>query len=243
MREETIAGFRVRLTGGLDRRGGGDGPMVLLMHGFGAPGTDLVPLWRQLDVPPETRFAFPEALLDLASVAPAYGPARAWWMIDIAKLQLAVMTGRAQQYEREVPEGLQEARQRVLELLDELESAWSAPRSRLVLGGFSQGAMLACDVALRSPRPFAGLALLSGALMNGDEWERLAPERRGLPVFQSHGQADPILPFESATRLRELLSAAGLPVDWVSFNGGHGIAPAALDGLAKFIRRVTREAP
>ena len=57
MREETIAGLQVRFTGGTDRNGGGDGPLVVLMHGFGAPGTDLVPLARVLDVPREVRFA------------------------------------------------------------------------------------------------------------------------------------------------------------------------------------------
>ncbi|MBW2687113.1 MAG: hypothetical protein JRE19_14540, partial [Deltaproteobacteria bacterium] len=61
MREERFAGITVRLTGGEDREGGGDGPLVVLMHGFGAPGTDLVGLWRVLGVPSSIRFAFPEA--------------------------------------------------------------------------------------------------------------------------------------------------------------------------------------
>ena len=64
MRDETFGGLRVRLTGGPDRQGGGDGPLVVLMHGFGAPGNDLVPLARVLDVPREVRFAFPEAPLE-----------------------------------------------------------------------------------------------------------------------------------------------------------------------------------
>jgi phospholipase/carboxylesterase len=69
MRDETYGGLRVRVTGGRDRRGGGDGPLVVLMHGFGAPGDDLVPLARGLDVPSEVRFAFPEAPLDLGPEA------------------------------------------------------------------------------------------------------------------------------------------------------------------------------
>jgi phospholipase/carboxylesterase len=80
MREETIAGLHVRITGGDDREGGGDGPLVVLLHGFGAPGDDLVGLWRQLQVPRETRFVFPEATLALD--AALFGTGRAWWMID-----------------------------------------------------------------------------------------------------------------------------------------------------------------
>ena len=48
MRTTTLGQLTVHLTGGTDREGGGDGPLVVLLHGFGAPGTDLVPLWREL---------------------------------------------------------------------------------------------------------------------------------------------------------------------------------------------------
>lgn len=69
MREETFGSLRVRITGGADREGGGDGPAIVLLHGFGAPGHDLVGLWRTLRVPEGTRFVFPEAPL---SLGPAY---------------------------------------------------------------------------------------------------------------------------------------------------------------------------
>ncbi len=82
MREERFAGITVRLTGGEDREGGGDGPLVVLMHGFGAPGTDLVDLWRVLNVPSSTRFAFPEAPHEI----PGMFGARAWWMLDLARV-------------------------------------------------------------------------------------------------------------------------------------------------------------
>ncbi|MDR4500552.1 MAG: hypothetical protein MRJ96_03745 [Nitrospirales bacterium] len=42
MKERTIAGLQVRIAGGNDREGGGTGPVVVLLHGFGAPGDDLV---------------------------------------------------------------------------------------------------------------------------------------------------------------------------------------------------------
>jgi len=51
------------------------------MHGFGAPGTDLVGLWRVLDVPSDVRFAFPEAPHEI----PGMFGARAWWMLDLAR--------------------------------------------------------------------------------------------------------------------------------------------------------------
>ena len=57
MKVDTFGGLTVRLTGGADRDGGGSGgTVVVLLHGFGASGSDLVPLWRVLDVPETTRF-------------------------------------------------------------------------------------------------------------------------------------------------------------------------------------------
>ena len=81
----------------------------------------------------------------------------------------------------------------------------------------------------------AALAILSGALIARPEWSRLAPKRAGLRVLQSHGTADPILPFLGATALRPLLEAAGLAVDFVSFPGGHGVPPDAVHKLATLI--------
>ncbi|MBW1905990.1 MAG: hypothetical protein JRE45_18800 [Deltaproteobacteria bacterium] len=85
MREERFGGITVRLTGGADREGGGEGPLVVLMHGFGASGTDLVGLWRVLDVPTDLRFAFPEAPHEI----PGMFGARAWWMVDFARAHSA----------------------------------------------------------------------------------------------------------------------------------------------------------
>ncbi len=78
--------------------------------------------------------------------------------------------------------------------------------SKLVIGGFSQGAMLATDVALRSDIPLAGLCLFSGTLIAEQEWVVSAPNRRGLRVSLSHGQSDAILPFTAAERLRDFLT-------------------------------------
>jgi phospholipase/carboxylesterase len=234
VRDKTYGKLRVRLTGGPDRQGGGDGPLVVLMHGFGAPGNDLVPLWRVLDVPPEVRFAFPEAPIDLG---PAAMGGRAWWHIDMARLQREQMTGTPSDRSHEVPDGLSSAHAMLVEALAELTGALQP--SRLVLGGFSQGSMLACDVALRTELPLSGLVVFSGTLIAMDEWAPTAARRKGLRTVISHGQADPILPFGGSERLRDFLQNAGLDVRFVPFRGGHEIPPAALDACAKLVREAS----
>src|SRR4026208_7479 len=91
MREEHIGGLRTRVTGGTDGKGGGNGPIVILLHGFGAPGDDLVSLAGVMTVPAGTRFVFPEGPLSLS-----FGPrdARAWWLIDRARVAAGGPGGR-----------------------------------------------------------------------------------------------------------------------------------------------------
>jgi phospholipase/carboxylesterase len=237
MKVEQLAGLTVRLTGGTDGRGGGDGPVVVLLHGWGAPGDDLVPLGHEIDAPRGARYVFPEAPLVLQTgFGPSSASGRGWWMLDIEKRQREIAAGRARDLSREVPKGLAEARVKVIALLDELERRAGA--KQIVLGGFSQGAMLACDVALHAGRPLAGLVMLSGTLLAADEWTPLMPKRKGLRVFQSHGSMDQLLPFFMAESLRDLLLQAGLAVEWVGFRGGHEIPEMVLNKLGGFLRTV-----
>lgn len=237
MRELELGRLHARVCGGTDREGGGSGPVVVLMHGYGAPGTDLVSLWRALAVPQEVRFVFPEAPLELG-----FG-GRAWWPIDMVRLQDRFTKEGADRLIDEVPAGIDEARAAVLELLDALERDFAAHPDQVVIGGFSQGAMLATDTVLRSTRAFAGLAIMSGTLVSHSQWLPLMPARKGLPVLQSHGRADPVLPFAIAERLRDELGAAGLPVEFTPFNGGHGIPGPVQGGLARLIQRAAATKP
>jgi phospholipase/carboxylesterase len=230
----TIAGLRVRIAGGTDREGSGPGPVVVLLHGFGAPGDDLVPLWRTLGAPAGTRFVFPEAPFDLGIDG---GNARAWWMIDLEARMRRQAQGKPLDA-REIPDGLEAARAQVDALLGELPVVLPSPPPRLVLGGFSQGAMLSLDVALHSSHALAGLLLMSGTHIAAEEWASRYERRRGLPIFMSHGRDDDLLPFFVAEGLRDELVSRGLPVEWQSFSGGHGIPWEVLERAGGFLRRV-----
>ena len=235
MHEEQIGGLRARVTGGTDGKGGGRGPLVLLLHGFGAPGDDLLSLADSLDVPAGTTFVIPEGPLTLS-----FGPrdARAWWLIDMARIAADQAAGRVRDLSQDIPKGLAPARETILVFLKEVERKFGADPRKTVLGGFSQGAMLSCDVMLRTIQPYAGLIQLSGTLLAAQEWAPLLQKRKGLPVFQSHGMQDEILPYAGAERLRDTLTHAGLSVEWHSFRGGHEIPRAVLKRLGPFITKV-----
>lgn len=232
MRELTLGGLKVRLVGGSDGHGSGDGPVVMLLHGFGAPGDDLVPLADVIDVPRGTRWLFPEAPLSLNM---GFGDSRAWWIIDFARIQADREAGRIRDLSVEVPQGLALARERFLTFLKELPLQFPINYETTVIGGFSQGAMLTCDALLHTDYAFAGLVQLSGNLLAREVWSPLIDKRYGLPVFQSHGTQDDILPNIGAERLRDALSQAGLDVEWHNFQGGHEIPELVLRRLSVFI--------
>ena len=232
MHLESLGGLRAQIVGGPDRDGGGTGPVVVLLHGFGAPGDDLVALWKMIRVPDEVRFIFPVAPLTLDG---GLQDGRAWWMLDMERIARDAASGRERDVHA-VPDGLTEARASIIALLDELEQQWNISSEKIILGGFSQGAMLACDTALRTDRPFAGLILLSGTLIAKNEWMPLMPNRKGLPVFQSHGTDDPLLPCDTAKDLRDTLAGQGISVDWHEFRGGHEIPFGILERLSLFLQ-------
>lgn len=238
MSESVVGGLKVRFTGGSDGQGGGNGPVVMLLHGFGAPGDDLVPLADVIDVPAGTRWVFPEAPLSLNM---GFGDSRAWWIIDFARIQEDRAAGRVRDLSIEVPQGLALARERFLAFLKELPRQFQIDYKKTVIGGFSQGAMLTCDAVLHTDYPFAGLVQLSGNLLAQSVWSPLIPKRKGLPVFQSHGTLDDILPHVGAERLRDALIQSGLPVEWHSFRGGHEIPELVLRRLNTFITKALKE--
>jgi phospholipase/carboxylesterase len=215
---------------------------VVLMHGYGAPGDDLVGLGGAIAVPAGTTFLFPEApsgMSGTAALMTLTDEGRAWWQIDIARYQRAAMLGTVEKLVEDVPEGLPDARASVIAMLDAYERETSTPSDRIVLGGFSQGSMLALDVALHTERPLAGLAILSGTLLASKEWIPRMAARKELPVFQSHGTCDPILPFPVAERLRHELESAGMRVSFTSFDDGHGIPPEVMRDLGTWLSRTS----
>ena len=213
--------------------------VVVMCHGFGAPGDDLVGLYEELiALAPSlsgVRFVFPAAPLSLAAMG--YGDAKAWWLIDFDKIQKlnAGDLQLLQEFRKQEPDGMAKARAMMLKAVDELLLQTKLPMSKIVLGGFSQGAMIVTDIALRLPEPPAALAILSGTLLVEDVWRQKAKARAGLPIFQSHGRVDPILRFDAAERLKDLFTEAGSPPEWVPFDGPHAIPPLVLRKLAQFL--------
>jgi phospholipase/carboxylesterase len=205
-----------------DERGG---IAVVLLHGYGASGTDLVPLAQAL-LQARTRFILPRAPIQLS------GSGRAWWEMAVANRPRTVMDepasgGGAPSTQlafafRAVQGVLRTAVQRY-------------QPERLAIAGFSQGAMLALDVALGAPPAVDRVALLSGALLVDAAARLEAPLTTRPAVFISHGRDDQRLPFQGGERTVAALTAASFSVKFRPFDGGHEIPEALMGDLAAFL--------
>ena len=120
------------------------GPYVVLMHGFGADFQDLLPLHQMIAAPKGTNWIFPNA-----STTVQLGPhmeGRAWFPISLAAMEQASQ-GAPLDLTLVQPPGMAASRRKVEDMLRQLD----VPLSRVVLGGFSQGAILAAEVAMSLP--------------------------------------------------------------------------------------------
>lgn len=208
-----------------------DGPVVILFHGFGADAYDLLPLSQVYKERPKATWLFPHGPLEI-EIAPGY-TGRAWFEIDLERIKRAIQMGQKNEVNLAFPPDLQEARRIGTQLIAEL----NIPLSKLFLGGFSQGAVLAADIGLNAFEKVGGLILLSGTLIHEPQWERLAHQHAGMPFFQSHGQNDPILPYERAQALEKILKGGGLKGKLHTFAGGHEIPPPILTELRNFLTK------
>ena len=209
--------------------------VAVICHGFGAPGTDLVHLGEHInqavpEVAQRVKWVFPAAPLSLDDVG-MYG-GRAWWPLDIEKLNQMIASGGIRDLRGDLPELLPQAREMLMSLIEEVRAETGLPTSKFLIGGFSQGSMLSTDVAFHLDESPGALCIWSGTLLCEEVWKQLAPQRAGLRVVQSHGRQDPILPFFAAELLRDMLEESGLNVDFLAFNGDHTIS---MPGLTQFV--------
>jgi phospholipase/carboxylesterase len=210
--------------------------LVVLCHGFGAPGDDLVELATALlaadsKIAATCRFAFPEAPLDLTAHGMPGG--RAWWPINMARLAAMQATEDYSELTRLEPPGMVDAARQLALCITELRCACLPVGGKIAIGGFSQGAMVTCHAVLSQQVDVDLLVQFSGTLLWIDEWRKMMEGHPGTRVLQSHGDDDQVLPPFAAVELQQMLLTHGFDVEFISFRGGHTIPYPAVDRLAK----------
>ncbi len=208
----TISGPRVPPAAGGEARS-----LVVLLHGWGADGNDLIsmaPHWGQLM--PDAAFVSPHAPFPCDT---GYG--RQWFSLD--GRTPAILLARLKAV---VP---------VVNTFIEAElAALSLGPERLALMGFSQGTMVSLYLAPRRSPACAAVLGYSGALLGG---ETLSAETKARPpVMLVHGEADPMVPSASMSQAKQSLEGVGFKVESHLRPGlGHGIDPEGLALGGRFL--------
>jgi phospholipase/carboxylesterase len=207
-------------------RGGKADALVILLHGYGSNGADLIslaPYWAK-SLPGAT-FVSPNA------IEPAPQAPGGYQWFPIANLDPHLME-----------QGARRAAPSVDHFIDrELERA-GLDESRLALVGFSQGTMMSLYVGLRRPRPVAAILGFSGALVAG---QKLKDEMASKPpVLLVHGDRDPMIPITAMFEAADGLCAAGHGAQWhISYGAPHSIGPDGLDLGGAFLSNCLKARP
>ncbi len=196
--------------------------LVVFLHGYGANGEDLLGLSEVLAPHlPGVAYLAPDA--PERCVGGGFG--FQWFpipWIDGSPQALAEA-------------GLDEAAADLNGFLDARLAEAGLAADRLVLIGFSQGAMMSLHVAPRRDEAVAGVVAISGRLLRPERLE--AEARVKPPVLLMHGDQDPVVPFADMAKAGNALVAAGFPTFGHVMQGtGHGIAPDGLGVALQFLK-------
>jgi phospholipase/carboxylesterase len=212
-----------RLSGSSRRPAAGGEPrqLVILLHGLGADGNDLIglaPYWARLL--PTTEFLSPNAPFPCDMAPHGYQ-----WFSSQDRSPEAILGG------------VRAAAPILDAFIDEALAQRGLTDSDLALVGFSQGTMMSLFVGLRRPRPAAGIVGFSGRLLAP---ELLTDELRSRPrTLLVHGTDDPLVPYSSLGAAETALKAAGIPVETVTCPGiGHSIDEEGLRRGGLFLKDV-----
>jgi predicted esterase len=125
--------------------------------------------------------------------------------------------------------------------LDDLD-ARGVPAARVVLGGFSQGACLACDAIASRPRPLGGLVSLCGGLIGASTHDLPRPgvgSLAGLPVLLTGTEQDSWVPVDRVRETARILREADAVVDLrISVRGPHEVHPDEVDAVRELVLSV-----
>jgi phospholipase/carboxylesterase len=212
-------------------KGEGSETAVIFLHGYGANMHDLFPLW-QMWHQEKFDWYFPNGVQALPM---GNYEGRAWFSIDIEKLEKAMREGTYRDMGSSIPPEFDDTLKQLEFLLTEIARKYK----KVIIGGFSQGAMCATHLAMKNGLNLSGLVLLSGSLLARDRFPGMA---RGIPFYQSHGTGDPILPLSGAQELEEKLNSLNFQGKLKVFNGGHEIPPSVIQDVKDFLKQITDEA-
>lgn len=190
--------------------------MVILLHGYGANGQDLISLgegWAK-DLPGVV-FVSPDApnKCDMSPFGLQWFGLGDWSPVSLSR-------------------GAQAVSPWLNDLISQQMGQYKITPDRLVLAGFSQGTMMALYTALRWPQKIAGVLGYSGALICTEDWDNITLQQPDICLI--HGIADNVVPVAAHYHAAQMLQSKSLPFE------GH-VLPGLMHGINDYGQHLGRD--
>ncbi|KAG0352709.1 hypothetical protein BG005_007900 [Podila minutissima] len=202
---------------------------LIFMHGFGDSGAGWAPVGEHISrYAPHVKTVFPNApAIPIAVNGGMLMPA--WYDIR----------GSLNQDQAQDEEGMLRSRQQIMKIIREEIEEHGVPANRIVLGGFSQGCVLALLTGLTAEYNFAGLVALSGYMpMHTKIMDMVSEASKKTPIFWGHGDADQMVRYEYGRQSVELLEKHKYNVEFKTYhNMGHSASNEELRDMLEFFRK------
>jgi len=191
-------------------------PALILLHGRGANESDLLGLSQYLD----------ERLFIIAARAPfafPHGGGFTWYEIEEVGIP--------------EPKMFAESYRKLDQFFHDVKKHYPIEPSKIFIGGFSMGTVMAYAMALTKPQEVAGIVANSGYMPEGTalalQWDKV----KGKPFFVAHGVYDPVIPVQFGRRAKELLQKASVDLTYREYEMGHQIGEESLNDLMQWLTK------
>jgi phospholipase/carboxylesterase len=178
---------------------------MVLMHGLGSNEADMLGLASEL---------LPSIEVTCLRASIPYGPGYGWFHVEWTK------------------DGIQFDEDQYWDAVEGVARMLPSVGESLIVGGFSQGAMLTHGLMMKHPQLVANAVLLSGR-----GYSIPLPDYSG-SVFQAHGLYDEVIPFADAEALRSSLAPLGKRLEFHAYPMAHSVCAPEVEDLNAWLAKI-----
>ena len=193
--------------------------LIIILHGYGANMKDLVSLSENIG-DGKSIFVFPNAPFEFQLSYQLYGYA---WIFP------PTMDSE------EMPESMMDSMRKLMVAVEMLIEDYKIKLPNVILGGFSQGAMMSASLGLIRPDIFKGIFMLSGMLLGESHLASKIESDNDQRVFISHGEFDSLVPFSNLNKIVKFLESYGYSPEFHKYPMGHELSLQSINDLRKWI--------
>ena len=194
-------------------------PLLILLHGYGSNKKDLFSFAQRLD--PKLVVVCPQAPIALQKNR------FAWYNLNL--------NSNSEKYQYT---DVQKAKSEIQQFISQIQTKYGLQESKVIVGGFSQGAIMSLYMGLTEPEFIDGVIALSGQLYPEVRNEiKFNPQLNKLKIFMSHGKQDNVLSFKEAEEGYHYLHNRGLKVANFWYDSKHQITPENFRDMQSWIAK------